>query len=134
MDSSPALPANFNDFLGNTPAVESLRTAIAAGRLPHSMIIAGPSGAGKYTLALMLTLTVECLRQPRDLWSNGQALAAFCGNCANCTRIMTAANLEEQVAAAVAAREELRETDRKETRLLIQPHPDVLILPPDPPL
>jgi DNA polymerase-3 subunit delta' len=41
--------------------------------------------------------------------------------------------LEEQVAAAVLAREELRETDKKETRVLIQPHPDVLILPPDPP-
>ena len=133
MSSVPSLPGNFNDFLGNTPAVESLRTAIAAGRLPHSMIIAGPVGSGKYTLALMLTLTLECLRQPRDLWSNGQALASFCGNCTNCTRIMTAANLEEQVAAAVTAREELRETDKKETRVLIQPHPDVLIIPPDPP-
>lgn len=133
MTSSPVLPGNFNDFLGNTPAVESLRTAIAAGRLPHSIIIAGPAGAGKYTLALMLTLTLECLRQPRDLWSNGQALATFCGNCSNCTRIMTAANLEEQVAAAVAARDELRETDKKDTRVLIQPHPDVLIIPPDPP-
>lgn len=133
MNSSPPLPANFNEFVGNTSAVESLRTAIAAGRLPHSMILAGPAGAGKYTLALMLTMTVECLRQPRDLWSNGQALASFCGNCANCTRILTAANLEEQVAAAVAAREELRETDKKDTRVLIQPHPDVLIIPPDPP-
>ncbi len=128
-----ALPTDFNEFLGNTPAVESLRTAIAAGRLPHSLILAGPSGAGKYTLALMLTMAVECERQPRDLWSNGQSLAGFCGRCHNCVRIASAANLEEQVAAAVAAREELRETDNKETRVLIQPHPDVLILPPDPP-
>jgi DNA polymerase-3 subunit delta' len=127
------LPTDFNEFLGNTPAVESLRTAIAAGRLPHSLILSGPAGAGKYTLALMLTMTVECERQPRDLWSNGQTLAAFCGHCSNCTRIASAANLEEQVAAAVAAREELRETDKKDTRVLIQPHPDVLILPPDPP-
>jgi DNA polymerase-3 subunit delta' len=97
------------------------------------MIISGPSGAGKYTLALMLVMAVECQRQPRDLWSNGQALASFCGNCANCTRIETAANLDEQVAAAVAAREELRETDKKDTRVLVQPHPDVLIIPPDPP-
>lgn len=127
------LPADFNDFLGNTPAVESLRTAIAAGRLPHSLILSGPAGAGKYTLALMLTMAVECERQPRDLWSNGQSLASFCGHCHNCTRIASAANLEEQVAAAVVAREDLRETDKKDTRVLIQPHPDVLILPPDPP-
>src|ERR1700679_3880554 len=81
----------------------------------------------------MLTMAVECQRQPRDLWSNGQSLAGFCGHCHNCVRIASAANVEEQVAAAVLAREELRETDKKETRVLIQPHPDVLILPPDPP-
>jgi DNA polymerase-3 subunit delta' len=129
----PALPATFNDFLGNSAAVEHLRTAIAAGRLPHSLILAGPSGAGKYTLALMLAMAVECERQPRDLWSNGQSLASFCGVCHNCTRIASAANLEEEVDKAIAIREELREADKKDTRVLIQPHPDVLIIPPDPP-
>ena len=133
MDPAPTLPAGFNAFLGNTPAVESLRAAIAAGHLPHSLILSGPAGAGKYTLALMLAMAVECERQPRELSSNGQPLAGFCGVCSNCTRIASAANLEEQVEAAVLAREELRETDKKETRVLIQPHPDVLILPPDPP-
>ncbi len=127
------LPASFDEFLGNPGAVEHLRMAVAAGRLPHSMILAGATGAGKYTLALMLAMAVECERQPRDLWSNGQSLAAFCGHCRNCTRIVQAADLEEAVTAAVAAREELRETDKKDTRVLVQPHPDVLILPPDPP-
>src|ERR1700736_7032656 len=109
----PALPAPFNDFLGNTPAVEHLRTAIAAGRLPHSLILAGPTGAGKYTLALMLAMAVECERQPRDLrsfseamGSSGQSLASFCGVCHNCTRIATASNLEDEVDKAVAIREE----------------------------
>ena len=128
-----SLPATFNEFLGNSTAVEHLRTAIAAGRLPHSLILSGPAGAGKYTLALMLTMAVECERQPRDHWSNGQSLASFCGVCRNCTRIAAVSNLEEEVDKAVAAREELRETDKKETRVLIQPHPDVLIVPPDPP-
>ena len=127
------LPADFNDFLGNTHGVESLRSAIASGRLPHALILAGPAGAGKYTLALLLAMTIQCERQPRDLWSNGLTLAGFCGHCSNCRRIASAANLDDQVAAAVAAREELRETDKKDTRVLIQPHPDVLILPPDPP-
>jgi len=138
MNPAPTLPAGFREFLGNTPAVESLRAAIAAGRLPHSLILSGPTGAGKYTLALMLAMAVECQRQPRELLSprsqlNAQSLACFCGECSNCTRIAAAANLEDQVAAAVLAREDLRETDKKETRVLIQPHPDVLILPPDPP-
>jgi DNA polymerase-3 subunit delta' len=129
----PTLPATFNDFLGNSTTIEHLRTAIAAGRLPHSLILAGPSGAGKYTLALMLAMAVECERQPRDLWSNGQSLASFCGVCHNCTRIASATNLDEEVDKAVAVREELREADKKDTRVLIQPHPDVLIIPPDPP-
>ena len=126
-------PSTFNDFLGNSAAVEQLRTAIAHGRLPHSLILSGPSGAGKYTLALMLAMAVECDRQPRDLWSNGQSLANFCGVCRNCTRIAEAANLDDAIDRAVAAREDLRETDKKETRVLVQPHPDVLIIPPDPP-
>ena len=127
------LPATFNDFLGNAATVEQLRSAIAAGRLPHSLILSGSGGSGKYTLALMLAMAVECERQPRDLWSNGQSLASFCGVCSNCVRIASAANLEEEVERAVATREELRETDKKDTRVLVQPHPDVLILPPDPP-
>ena len=48
-------------------------------------------------------------------------------------RIGDAANLEERVAEAVAAREEMRDADKRETRILIQTHPDVLIVPPDPP-
>ncbi len=117
MDPAPTLPASFDAFLGNTPAVVSLRAAIAAGRLPHSFILSGPAGAGKYTLALMLAMAVECQRQPRELssprsQSNAQSLAGFCGVCSNCTRIASAANLEDQVAAAVLAREELRETDK----------------------
>lgn len=133
MTQSAGFPATFNDFIGNSSAVEQLRTAIAHGRFPHSLILAGPGGAGKYTLALMLTMAIECERQPRDLWSNGQSLASFCGVCANCTRIASAWNLEEDVDKAVAAREELRDADKKDTRVLIQPHPDVLIVPPDPP-
>jgi DNA polymerase-3 subunit delta' len=126
-------PTTFNNFLGNSAAVEHLRTSIAHGRLPHSLILSGPAGAGKYTLALMLAMAVECERQPRDLWSNGQSLANFCGVCRNCTRIAEAANLDDAIDRAVAAREDLRETDKKETRVLVQPHPDVLIIPPDPP-
>lgn len=127
------LPSTFRDFLGNTPAIDSLRAAIAAGRLPHSLILLGPRGAGKYTLALMLAMALECARQPREESPDGRSLASFCGVCRNCTRIAESADLEARVEEAVAAREEMRETDKKETRVLVQTHPDVLILPPDPP-
>ncbi len=126
-------PAAFAEFLGNTAVVENLRAAIAAGRFPHSLIVAGPRGAGKYTLVLLLTMALECERQPRELAADGRELAAFCGTCRNCTRIAEPADLQAKVDAAVAAREDMRETDKKDTRVLIQTHPDVMIVPPDPP-
>jgi DNA polymerase-3 subunit delta' len=127
------LPTTFDDFAGNRPTIDSLRAAIATGRLPHSLILLGPRGAGKYTLALLLTMALECERQPREADPTGRQLAGFCSVCRNCTRIIESADLEARVEEAVAAREEMRETDKKDTRILVQTHPDVLVIPPDPP-
>ncbi|WP_446743460.1 DNA polymerase III subunit [Silvibacterium acidisoli] len=119
---------SFGDFLGNEQAVRHLRESIAADRLPHALILTGPKGAGKYTLAVMLAQAANCL-DPRT--SDG--LPDYCGVCSNCTRIGQAADLNARVDEAVAAREELRDVDKKETRILVQTHPDVLVIPPDPP-
>ena len=119
---------SFQDFLGNETTVRHLREAIAADRLPHALILAGPRGAGKYTLALKLAQTVNCLN-PKVT----DGLPDYCGVCANCTRIGQAVDLDARVDDAIAAREELREVDKKETRILVQTHPDVLVIPPDPP-
>jgi len=67
-----------------------------------------------------------------------EALAAdrlpdFCGQCTNCQRIGQSLDLDACCDEAVAAREELRDVDKRETRILIQTHPDVLVIPPDPP-
>jgi DNA polymerase-3 subunit delta' len=118
----------FQDFLGNAATVTRLRESIGVERFPHSLILAGPRGAGKYTLALMLAKAVNCLHP-----TESDGLPDFCGVCPNCTRINDSANLEERVAEAVDARDDLRDADKRETRILIQTHPDVLIVPPDPP-
>ena len=119
---------SFRDFLGNEATVRHLRESIAADRLPHALILSGPRGAGKYTLALKLAQTVNCLNPKQT-----DGLPDYCGVCSNCVRIGQAADLEARVDEAIAAREELREVDKKETRILIQTHPDVLVIPPDPP-
>ncbi|HEX3891583.1 MAG TPA: DNA polymerase III subunit delta' [Terracidiphilus sp.] len=119
---------SFAEFLGNTTTVARLRESIAAQRFPQSLILAGPKGAGKYTLSLMLARAMNCLN-PRE--SDG--LPDFCGVCHNCERIGESANLEERVAEAVAAREEMRDVDKRETRIFVQTHPDVVVVPPDPP-
>ena len=118
----------FSDFHGNADVVHRLREMLARGHFPHAMILAGGAGSGKYTLALMLTKAMNCLE---SAMSDG--LPDFCGKCSNCKRISLAADLNARFAEAVEARENLREVDRKETRILIQTHPDLLVIPPDPP-
>lgn len=118
----------FQDFLGNETTVRHLRESIAQGRLPHALILAGPRGSGKYTLALMLAQAVNCLNP-----TESDGLPDFCGVCRNCARIAESMPLDTRVEEAIAAREELREVDKKDTRILIQTHSDVLVIPPDPP-
>jgi DNA polymerase-3 subunit delta' len=118
----------FSDFHGNADVVHRLREMLARGHFPHAMILAGGTGSGKYTLALMLTKAMNCLE---SAMSDG--LPDFCGKCSNCTRISLAADLNARFAEAVEARENLRDTDKRETRIFVQTHPDVLVIPPDPP-
>jgi len=118
----------FSDFHGNVDIVNRLREMISRDHLPHAVVLAGGRGAGKYTLALMLAQTLNCL-DPKQT----EGLPDFCGICANCTRIAQACDLDARFAEAVEARENLRETDKKETRIFVQTHPDVLVIPPDPP-
>jgi DNA polymerase-3 subunit delta' len=118
----------FSDFHGNETVVHRLREILGRGRLPQAVTLSGPTGSGKYTLALMLARAMNCPQPPVT-----DGLPDFCGKCSNCTRIGQALDLDARFAEAVEARENLRETDKKETRIFIQTHPDVLIIPPDPP-
>ena len=68
----------FASIVGHTHVVTLLRRAVAAGRVPQSLLIAGPDGVGKRTLALALAQAVNCPRR-RD----GDA----CGVCPTCQRI-----------------------------------------------
>lgn len=119
---------NFRSFLGNEATVRQMQESAASGRLPHAILLSGPRGAGKYSLAIALAQTLNCL-DPQTF--NG--LPDACDVCHNCTRIAAALDLDARVAEAVEAREDLRDADRKDTRILIQTHPDVLVVPPDPP-
>jgi DNA polymerase-3 subunit delta' len=97
-------------------------------RFPHSVILAGPAGSGKYTLSTMVARAMNCMEH-----ATSDGLPDFCGKCSNCIRIGEMEDLDARCTEAVEAREGLRETDKKETRLFIQTHPDVLVIPPDPP-
>jgi len=118
---------SFKDFIGNETVVRDLRTMLKRGRFPHALILAGPEGAGKYTLAQMLAKAMNCLAPPPG------ELPDFCGRCEACVRIGDADDLANRYSEAVEAREGLRDADKKDTRIFVQTYPDVLIVPPDPP-
>jgi DNA polymerase-3 subunit delta' len=44
----------FSDILGHADAIGFLRDALQAGRLPHGLLFAGPTGVGRFTLASAL--------------------------------------------------------------------------------
>jgi len=101
---------------------------LSRDRFPHGVVLAGPSGSGKYTLATMIARAMNCTER-----ATSDGLPDFCGRCSNCVRIAQAEDLESRCAEAIEARDALKETEKKETRLFIQTHPDVLVIPPDPP-
>src|SRR6202142_1335885 len=119
---------SFSDFHGNADTVHRLRDMLARGRFPHAVILSGARGSGKYTLALMLAQALNCLER-----TESDGLPDFCGRCSNCTRIAQAADLDARFAEAVEARENMRDAEKKDPRLFVQTHPDVLNIPPDPP-
>jgi DNA polymerase III subunit delta' len=119
---------SFSDFHGNAETVNRLRDMLARKHFPHAVILSGGRGSGKYTLALMLAQALNCLEPTKT-----DGLPDFCGHCANCRRIAQSADLDARFAEAIEAREGMREGDKKETRLFVQTHPDVLVIPPDPP-
>jgi DNA polymerase III subunit delta' len=119
----------FAQFHGNAATVRRLREMIARDHLPHAIILTGPRGSGKFTLAQMVAKAVNCLERP----TADDGLPDFCGVCRNCERIGQADALDQRFAEAVEARDNLRDSDKRETRIFVQTHPEVLVIPPDPP-
>ncbi|MFI5177996.1 MAG: DNA polymerase III subunit delta' [Vicinamibacterales bacterium] len=64
--------------VGHRPIIELLRQAVRRGRVPQALLLAGPEGVGKRTVALALAQAVNCPNA-----TDGDA----CGTCATCQRI-----------------------------------------------
>ena len=90
----------FDSFLGNPKAVSAVRGMLAATRVPHALLFAGPDGVGKKTLAIMLAKALNCERLRAD----------FCGQCVPCRKAdeMLAATRED-----LARRNEIKEGARR---------------------
>jgi len=113
----------FSGFLGNERIVTALRGALRSGRVPHALLFTGARGVGKFTLARMFAQAANCERLQDD----------FCGECATCMRISQLADPQELIEQGLVERGETADAATVErVPLILQSHPDVWALVPDP--
>src|SRR6266849_3027890 len=113
----------FSEFLGNERIVAALRGALRTGRVPHALLFTGPRGLGKFTLARMFAQAANCERLSDD----------FCGECAHCRQIGLLSDLQPLIEQGLAERGESADAAMVErVPLILQTHPDVWALVPDP--
>src|SRR5438477_6641473 len=113
----------FSEFLGNQRIVTALRGTLRSKRVPHSLLFTGPRGVGKFTLARMFSQAANCERLTDD----------FCGKCATCQRISQLADPQTLLEQGLVERGESADAATVErVPLILQSHPDVWALVPDP--
>jgi DNA polymerase III subunit delta' len=113
----------FSEFRGNPQIVTALRGAMRAGRVPHALLFTGPRGVGKYTLARLFAQAANCERMTDEA----------CGECHTCQRIALLAGPQRLIEQGLAERGESADAATVErTPLILQTHPDVWVLVPDP--
>jgi DNA polymerase III subunit delta' len=112
-----------SEFLGNERIVTALRGALRSQRVPHALLFTGPRGVGKFTLARMFAQAANCERLTDD----------FCGECATCQRISLLADPQSLIEQGLVERGESADAATVErVPLILQSHPDVWALVPDP--
>jgi DNA polymerase-3 subunit delta' len=96
---------------------------LASDLVPSALLFSGPRGIGKYTLARMFAQAANCERLRDD----------FCGECATCVRIAGLADPRPLIEAGLAERGESADAATVERiPLLLETHPDVWAIVPDP--
>src|ERR1700741_3925138 len=77
-------PKSFADVAVQSHGSNTLRGAIARGKVAHGYLLSGPRGVGKTTLARVLAMALNCENKRED----GEP----CGVCVSCQRIWSGAS------------------------------------------
>jgi len=113
----------FSEILGHERIVTALRAMLATERVPHAMLFAGPRGVGKYTLARLFAQAANCQRLRDDA----------CGECDACQAIARLADPQALITQGLAERGESADAATVErVPLILETHPDVWAIVPDP--
>ena len=78
-------PHTFDDVVGQSHILQTLRNALASGRVAHAYLFAGPRGTGKTTIARILARAVNCTAAPEK---------RPCGECAVCRSLAEGRSLD----------------------------------------
>lgn len=95
-------PLKFEDVLGQTAAVKTLRHQVESGRIGHAYLFCGCRGTGKTSMAKIMSRALNCTNP-----DHGDP----CGECDNCRAILreSCTDVVEMDAASNSRVEEMRD-------------------------